>query len=92
MRLAPNDGDDQRQPQHAGPHERRRRSPDPDTDRQRVLHGPRIDALAGERGAIFSLPLDMCLLANLKKQFEFFGKELIVVVQIETEERVGLNE
>ena len=63
-----------------------RRPADAEPDRQRILYGPRIDALPGQGGTVLARPLHVLIRANVQQQIEFFGKQLVVVFQSEAEE------
>src|SRR6202011_529381 len=91
-RLAANDRNHQRQSEHAGANKGARRASDPEPNRQRVLKRAWVNSLPGERSAVPARPLDMRVLANLQKQIELLGKERIVVLEVEPEERKRLNE
>ncbi len=52
----------------------------------------RVDALAGERGAMFAGPVDVGALAKGEEEVEFFGEEVVVVFELEAEEREGFDE
>jgi hypothetical protein len=56
-RIAADDRDHERQTQRAGADERGPRAPHANPDGQRVLQGPGVDALAGERGAVPAGPV-----------------------------------
>src|ERR1700736_5848842 len=91
-RLAANDRNHQRQPEHAGANEGARSASDPEPNRQRVLQRPWVNSLPGERSAVPARPVNMCVLANLQKQIELLGKERIVILEIEPKERKRLDE
>lgn len=57
-RFAANDRNHQRQAEHAGAHERLRRAPNPDPDRQGVLSRTWKYALSGQGGAMTPGPLN----------------------------------
>ena len=56
LRQAADDRERHRQPEHAGAHRRLGRAADGDPDRQRVLHGPRVDAAVVDRRAVTARP------------------------------------
>src|SRR4029077_14473677 len=76
-----NDRDHQRQSQRAGSSKRGRCSPDAEPHWQRVLHRSRIHSFTVQRRAMFTRPVDMRVLTNLKEQVELFGEKRIVVLQ-----------
>jgi hypothetical protein len=79
-------------PERAGARDRLRRAAGRDPDRQRLLQRARIDALALERRAMTAFPRDLRLGANLKQEIELLGEQLVVVVEVEAEQREGLDE
>ena len=91
-RFAADDRDHQRQAEQAGPHERFRRAPDADPDRQRVLRRARVDALPGQGGAVPARPGDVHRVADLQQQVELLGEQRVVVVEVEPEQRERLGE
>ena len=90
--LPADDRQRQRQAEHAGAHDRPRRAADGDPDGQRVLHRPRVDAEAVERGAVAARPRDVLARAQREQQLELLGEQLVVVVEVVAEEREGLDE
>ena len=56
------------------------------------MQGARVDALAGERGAMLAGPVDVGVLAEGEEEVEFFGEEVVVVFELEAEEGEGLDE
>ncbi len=52
----------------------------------------REDALAGEGWAVLAGPVRVGLVAQLKEKLELFGKEIVVVFELEAEEGKGLDE
>jgi hypothetical protein len=54
-------------------------------NRQPFLQRPRIDALAGQRRAVFSGPVHVLVLANRQEQVELFREEGIVIFELEPE-------
>ena len=89
--LAANDGNCERKTECTGAGKGLGCSADSDPHRQRVLHRARIDALPCERGTVFSRPVNADVLANVKQEVELFRKELVVVVQVEAEKRIGFD-
>src|SRR5467141_3760842 len=85
MRLTTNDRDHQRKPERSGPHERFRRAPGAQPDRQRILYGPRVDALTGQRRAVSARPVHMLVLPDLQEQIELFREESVVVFEAQPE-------
>ena len=57
-----------------------------------VLHGPWVDALTGEGGAVAARPRDVLLLAEPEQQFELLGEQRVVVAEVVAEEGEGLDE
>ena len=49
--------------------------------------GRRIDALPGQRGTVLSGPMHLLVCTNVEQEVELLGKECIVVLQPEAEER-----
>ena len=92
MRLAADDGDHERKAEHAGAGEGLRRAAHAEPDGERVLDGARVDALAGERGAMFAGPVDVGAFAQGEEEVKFFGEEVVVVFELEAEEREGFDE
>ena len=92
VRLAADDADGERQAEVAGAGEGLGRSSDAEADGQLRLQRPRPDALAGERGTVFALPLDVDLIAELEQEVELLHEELVVVLGVVAEERIGLDE
>src|ERR1700733_6768853 len=90
--LAADDGDHEGETQEAGAGEGRRGATDADPNGQWVLQWARIDALAGEGGAMLAGPVDVVAFADLEEEVELFGEEGVVVFEFEAEERVGLDE
>ena len=90
--FAADDGDHQGKSQRAGADKGCGRSADAQPDGQRILQRARVDALAGERGAMFAGPMDMGVLADIQQQVELLGEERVVVFEVETEERERLDE
>ena len=91
MRFTADNGDHQRKSQRTGARKGSGRAPDTQPDGQRILQGPRVDTLPGERSTVLARPVDLRALTNLQQQFELLGKERVVVVEIETEEGKGLD-
>ena len=57
-----------------------------------MLQRARVDRLVGERRAVLARPGDPRFIPQLQQQFELFGEELVVVVQVVAEERERLDE
>src|SRR5262249_34371994 len=91
MVLAADNRDRKRQSKSAGPNKRARRASNTEPNWQRILERPRVNSLASQRGAMFTCPVDVRLLANLEKQIELLGKKRIVIVEIEAKERKCLD-
>src|SRR5215207_6631132 len=68
------------------------RSPDRDPDGQRVLERTRVDSGIFERRAVLARPRDALGIAQLQQQLELLGEQLVVVVQVVTEQRKRLDE
>jgi len=77
--------------QRAGASERGRRAPNSQPDGQRILHRPGVDALSVQRSAMLTRPINLRVGANFQQQVKLLGKKRIVVIQVETEEREGLD-
>jgi len=92
VRLAADDRDHQRQSERAGANKRAGRAADTEPNRQRVLQRARINSLASEWRAVFARPVNVRVLADVQKQIELFGKERIVVLELEPEERKRFDE
>jgi len=54
--------------------------------------GARINSLPGEWRAVFARPVNVRVLADVQKQIELLGKERIVVLELEPEERKRFDE
>jgi hypothetical protein len=50
------------------------------------------DKLLARCGAVFARPANVRVLADVQKQIEFLGKERIVVLEFEAEERKCFDE
>src|SRR6266446_722572 len=92
MRFAANDRDHQWQPEHPGANERARCASDAEPNRERVLQRAGINSLTGKCRAVFARPVNVRVLADVQKQIEFLGKERIVVLEFEAEERKCFDE
>ncbi len=92
MRFSADDGDRQRKSQRAGACKRLWCAADTDPRGQRILDGPRKDALPGQRRAMLAGPVDVGILTNLEEQLKFFRKKRVVIVEIEAEQRIRLDE
>src|SRR6266566_1417849 len=92
MRLTTNDRDHQREAERPGSNERFRRSADTQPDRERILHGPRVDALTGQRRAVSARPVHMLVLPDLQEEIELLGEESVVVFEAQPEERKCVDE
>jgi hypothetical protein len=92
VRLSADDGYGQGETEGAGARKRLRGSADSDPDRQRILHGAWVHGLAGERRPVLACPVDVGLRTQLKEQVQLLGEKLIIVIEVETEERIGLDE
>ena len=91
-RRPADDRNRQRQAERAGARDRLRRAARGDPDRQRLLQRSRIDALAVERRTMPALPGDLRLSADCEQEIELLGEQLVVVVEVVTEQRKGLDE
>jgi hypothetical protein len=56
------------------------------------LQGARIDTLSSESRAMLAGPGDIGGFAEGEEEIEFFGEEVIVVFELEAEEREGFDE
>jgi len=56
------------------------------------LHRPRPDAGTAQRGAVLARPGDRVGAADRQQQLELLGEQLVVVVEVETEQRERLDE
>ena len=82
-RLAADDRDHQRQAEEARRGRTTRRPADADPDRQRVLHRPRVDALAGERRPVLARPGDLgSCRGSAEQQVELLGEQRVVVGEV----------
>src|SRR5919198_902233 len=79
-------------PERACPDRRLRIAADGDPQRERVLHRPRVHALAGERSAMRTAPLHPDRLADLEEEPELLREELVVVLEVVPEERERFDE
>src|SRR5439155_16190343 len=86
------DRDHQWEPEHAGANKRARRASDAEPNRQRVLQRARINSLSSEWRAVFARPANARVVADVQEQIEFLGKERIVVLELEPEERKRFDE
>jgi hypothetical protein len=84
------DGDHERQPEHAGADERARCASDADPYGQRILQRTRVDGLTGERGAVLAGPCDVRVLAEGEEQIDLFGEKFVVVFESEAEQWVRI--
>ena len=92
MRLPADDGHHEGQAERPGADERFRGAPDADPDRQARLQGAGVDRLASQRRAVPPGPGHLLARADLQQQIELLGKEGVIVVELEAEEREGLDE
>src|SRR5207245_5723477 len=92
VRFAADDRNHERQSEHASANKRTRRASDPEPNRQRILERPRVNSLPGQCRAVLARPVDMRVLANLKKQIELIGKERIVVLELQPKKRKRFDE
>jgi hypothetical protein len=90
--FAADDGDHEGKAEGSGAGEGCGCAANGDPDGEGVLDGARVDALAGEGGAMFAGPGDVDVFAEIEEEVEFFGEELVVVFEFEAEEGVGLDE
>src|SRR5262245_195921 len=90
-RLSPDDGDHQRETQRSGARERLRRAAHADPDRKWILNRARVDALPRQRRAERARPVDVFVLADLQEQLEFLREQRVVILEIESEQRKGLD-
>jgi hypothetical protein len=56
-----------------------------------VLERSRPDALPSERSTVIALPLYTRLLAQLQEKVKLLDEEIVVVVEVIAEERIGLD-
>src|SRR5215216_1957486 len=82
----------ERKPERSCAHNRLRCSTNRDPHRQRVLNRTRIHTAILEGLSQSALPGDSCFLANLEKHLKLFGKQLVVVVEIVSEQRIRFDE
>ena len=75
-----------------GASKRTGRASDTKPNRQRILQRARVNSLPGECRAVLARPMNMRVLADLKKQIELLGKERIVVLEFQPEKRKRFNE
>src|SRR6266705_1038055 len=87
VRFPADDRNHQWEPEHAGANKRAGRASDTEPNRQRVLQRARINSLPGKWRAVFARPVNVGVLANIQKQIKLLGKERIVVLELEPEER-----
>src|SRR6266478_7230239 len=87
VRFPADDGDHYWEPEHAGTNKRAGCASDTEPNRQRVLERARINSLSSKWRAVFARPVNVRVLADVQKQIEFLGKERIVVLELEPEER-----
>ena len=91
-RLAADDRDRQRQPEHAGARDRLRRAAGGDPNRERLLQRPRIDALAIEGRPMPAFPDHFRLGADREQEIELLGEQLVVIFEVIAEQRKGFDE
>src|SRR3954462_15444813 len=91
FRLAADDGDHQRQSEHAGSNERCWSPAHAQPDRQRILQRSWIYSLTRQRWPEPAGPRDLLVVTNLQQQIELLGDELVVVVEPEPEQRECLD-
>src|SRR2546423_11857091 len=92
VRMSADDRDHQRQSERAGASERVGSATDAKPDRQWILDRPWVDALAGERWAMFSRPGDVLVVADLEQQVELLGEQLFVVLEPGSDQRDRVDE
>ena len=90
--LAADDRDHQREPEQASANERLWGPADADPDREALLQRPRIHALSAERSSELAGPLGVFLIAEPQQELQLLREELVVVAEVETEEREGVDE
>src|SRR4051812_8904384 len=93
-RFASDDRDHQRQPEYPRALERRWCASDADPYRKRILDGAGIYALAGESRteSVSPLPGDVLVLPDPQQQVEVLFEVPVVVLEIEPEQRIGVDE
>src|SRR5438105_3432880 len=92
VRLAADDRHHQRQSERAGTNEGAGGAADTEPNRQRVLERARVNSLPGEWRAMLPRPMNMRVFANVQKEIEFLGKERVVVLELQAEERKRFDE
>src|SRR3954468_15298387 len=90
--LTSDDRDHEWDSKCARTNERARRTADTEPNRQQILRRAGINSLSGECRAMFARPMNVRVLANLQKQIELLGKERIVVLKLQPEERKCFDE
>src|SRR6185369_14021717 len=86
-RFSTDDCNHQWKSEGAGARKRCGRAANTNPNRQRILHGPRIDALSCKRRSVLARPCDMLVLTDIEKQAELLGEELVVIIEAEAEQR-----
>ncbi len=86
------DGEHERQPVVRGTHDRLGAAADPHPGPQSTVLDRRVDELVGERSAQLAAPGDRLLREERCEEVELLLEELLVLVQLESEEREGLDE
>src|SRR5258708_7134138 len=91
MRFSADNCDHQRKAKRAGASKRLRGAANAKPYRQRILHRPGINTLSGQRRPMFAGPVHVLVLADLQQQVELLGKERVVVLQLQAEQRKRLD-
>ena len=90
--FAADDGDHERKAEDAGADEGFGCAAYSQPDGKGVLQGAREDALAGERSTVFAGPVDVVRFAQSEEEVQLFCEEVVVVFELEAEEREGFDE
>ena len=90
-RIPTNNCHHQRQSKQAGTRERLRGATNSEPDRQRILHGPRIDALAVQRWPEFAGPGDPLVGAQHQQEVQLLSEQRVVVLEVVAEQRERLD-
>src|SRR5271170_1031702 len=92
MRFASDDCDHEWKAENSCTDEGLRCSADAEPDGQRLLQRTRKDTLAGERSSMLSGPMNMRVFAESKEKVKLLGKEIVVILELQPEQRKRFNE
>src|ERR1035437_6147760 len=90
--FSTNNSNHQRQTESAGTNKGFRRTTCADPNGEQILHWSWIDRLVLEGRAEFTRPCNKFVIANIEQEVKLFGKQLIIIFQVKTEQRKSLYE